>query len=147
MRYLASLLIPALMSLPLSCTAVAPVSAEPSPGLVQLAMPTLSCDTLPQLQSLVNDRQTSWDKFKAAFIAMQAQRDKFGEPPCIYEQLGMIAVGDKKEDIVDLGIQKPDQADHADHVWLVHVSNPVTDFWLLWAEKVAEPAACVGRCI
>lgn len=133
------------LTLPLlACTGYVPATADPVVGLVQLTMPTLACDKLPQLQSLVATRQKSWDDFKAAFLAMQSKLDRFKEPPCMYTQLGVIMVSDKKGDIIDLGEQKPDQADHADHVWLVHAKNSVTDMWVLWAERIVveTPSAC-----
>ncbi len=119
--------------------------ASPPTGYGQLGIPVLMCDTSVQLKSLIDARAKGAAEGVRAFQELHNLRNnRFQEPSCMFSMTGPVAIGDQPGDVIDVGIQKPDDVDQAVHIWMLHVGNSQTDFWVMWSEAAAivDPASC-----
>jgi hypothetical protein len=106
-----------------------PALAEPpqSTAYFEPDAPLIACDTREQIMQVVEALKTH--RLQETLTALQKTLDAKQEPVCVFSQLGPIVFGASEH----LGLAF--DHDVGFDVWVSHVSNRNTDFYLLWAES------------
>lgn len=114
----------------LSLVRLASASAEPPAAMTYMTQtPALiGCDTRPQIDEVIASIKKGTVKEKLAELSKVT--DDKGEPVCVYGSATSVVFGESEH------IGQLNDHDHTINVWVSHVGNRNTDFYVLWAEEV-----------
>lgn len=104
--------------------------AEPPAAMTYMTQtPALiGCDTRSQVDEVIAAVKAGTMKEK--LLELHATVNAQGEPVCMYGHAASVVFGESEH------IGQLNDHDHTINVWVSHVGNHNTDFYLLWAEEV-----------